>query len=130
MKIDQVHERLLRSLERERGRVEIYDAAIRCAVDQDLTQEWRALRDKSQKEVTALEAACAELDVRPEREIAGLRVIRQMSASLVGVMRLALEAGDRAAAELVACECLVLAETKPHLGPESTGRAAFRSSAA
>ena len=37
-----------------------------------------------------------------------------VGAALVEAMKVALSAGDPAAAELVACECVVLAETKDH----------------
>ena len=39
-------------------------------------------------------------------------------------MTMALQAGDPAAAELVACECVVLAETKDHADWELIGKCA------
>ena len=43
---------------------------------------------------------------------------------LVVAMKMALAAGDPAAAELVACECVVLAETKDHADWELIGECA------
>jgi hypothetical protein len=42
------------------------------------------------------------------------RTMAPNGPSLVEAMKLALEAGEPAAAELVACECVVIAETKDH----------------
>jgi len=58
--------------------------------------------------------------------------VRHVGGALVQAMKLALAAGDRSAAQLVACECVVLAETKDHLdwelikkcGEHLTGKAA------
>ena len=44
--------------------------------------------------------------------------------ALVSAMKMALAAGDPAAAELVACECVVLAETKDHADWELIGACA------
>src|SRR5690606_23375144 len=44
----------------------------------------------------------------------GRKVVHHLGESLVKAMEMALQAGKPAAAELVACECVVLAETKDH----------------
>jgi hypothetical protein len=44
----------------------------------------------------------------------GCKVVEHTGKSLVVAMKMALAAGDPAAAELVACDCVVLAETKDH----------------
>jgi len=44
--------------------------------------------------------------------------VRHIGESLVEAMRMARSAGDPEAAQLVACECVVLAETKDHLNWE------------
>jgi hypothetical protein len=54
----------------------------------------------------------------PEAETPGRRVVRHIGESLVKAMELALQAGSPEAAELVACECIVEAETKDHLNWE------------
>ena len=54
----------------------------------------------------------------------GRKVVQHLGQSLVQAMEMALEAGDAAAAELVACECVVLAETKDHTNWELIGHVA------
>jgi len=49
-------------------------------------------------------------------------VVRHLGQSLVKAMEMALQAGKAEAAQLVACECVVLAETKDHLDWELIGK--------
>ena len=44
----------------------------------------------------------------------GRQIVKHNGTALVKAMKVALAAGNPAAAELVACECVVLAETKDH----------------
>jgi len=115
MKNSQVEELVLQSLEHELGGVQVYQTALKCVVHPNLKNEWKKYLDETQGHVTALEGACAALGLDPKRETPGRAVVRHVGGALVGAMELALSAGDPAAAELVACECVVLAETKDHL---------------
>jgi hypothetical protein len=54
----------------------------------------------------------------PETETPGRLVVRHIGESLVKAMEMALQVGPPEAAELVACECVVEAETKDHLNWE------------
>ena len=54
----------------------------------------------------------------------GRQVVGHIGKALVAAMEMALKAGDKAAAELVACECVVLAETKDHTNWELIGHVA------
>jgi hypothetical protein len=49
-------------------------------------------------------------------------VVRHLGQALVKAMQMALQAGKPEAAQLVACECVVLAETKDHLDWELIGK--------
>jgi hypothetical protein len=111
----QVAELVLQSLEHELGGVRVYQTALKCAVHPGLKNEWKKYLEETRGHVTALEGACAALDLDPKRETPGRAVVRHLGGALVSAMELALSAGDPAAAELVACECVVLAETKDHL---------------
>jgi len=51
-------------------------------------------------------------------------VVEHTGKSLIAAMKMALSNGDAAAAELVACDCVVLAETKDHLDWELIGKCA------
>jgi len=57
-----------------------------------------------------------------ETEIGGVQVYH-IGESLVKAMEMAMEAGDASAAQVVAAECVVQAETKDHLNWELIGQA-------
>ena len=54
----------------------------------------------------------------------GCQIVQHTGKSLVVAMKMALAANDPPAAELVACECVVLAETKDHADWELIGECA------
>jgi hypothetical protein len=60
----------------------------------------------------------------PAAQTAGRAVVRHLGASLVAAMEMALADAPLGAAELVATECVTLAETKDHLNWELLGEAA------
>jgi len=55
-----------------------------------------------------------KLGLDPNEETPGREVVRNIGEALVSSMQLALSEGDRGAAQLVAAEAVVLAETKDH----------------
>src|SRR6185436_3826855 len=65
-----------------------------------------------------------------EEQSPGRQIVHDMGVALVAAMEAALAAGDPAAAQLVACECVTLAETKDHLNWELIGQAAKKLSGA
>jgi hypothetical protein len=115
MKIEQVQQLILQSLEHELGGIQVYTTALTCAVHPGLKKEWTKYLDETREHVSALEGVCTAMGIDSEQETPGRAVVRLVGGALVDAMKLALSAGDRAAAELVACECVVLAETKDHL---------------
>jgi hypothetical protein len=131
MKVEQVEKLILQSIEHELGGIKVYQMALTCAVHPGLKKEWQKYLDETRGHVSALEEVCAAIGIDPEREIPDRAIVRHVGGALVEAMKLALSAGDRAAAELVACECVVLAETKDHLdweliskcGEHMTGKA-------
>ena len=61
----------------------------------------------------------SKLGLDPEVQTPGRQVVQHIGESLVQAMQMALASGgEPEAAELVACECVVLAETKDHLNWE------------
>jgi hypothetical protein len=120
----QIAELVLQSLEHEVGGVKVYETAIKCARNQDLRKEWKEYLEQTRTHVTALEAVCAALGLDPKRETNGRKIVRHLGGALVEAMNLALAGGDPAAAEIVACECVVLAETKDHLDWTLIGKCA------
>jgi rubrerythrin len=120
----QLKELLLQSLEHERGGVKVYEAALKCAVNEDLTEEWDKYLQQTQHHVEVLTDVCETLHLDPEEQTHGCKIIRALGVSLVKAMDDALSGRDREAAQIVACECVVLAETKDHLDWELIGQAA------
>jgi rubrerythrin len=124
MKTKQVEELVLQSLEHEMGGVQVYETAVGCAVNKDLKGEWQRYLEQTRTHVSALQTVCKALDLDPKRETPGREVVRGLGQALVAAMKKAKTAGEPAAAELVACECVVIAETKDHLDWELLGKCA------
>ncbi len=124
MDMQRLEELLLQSLEHELGGVQVYTKALECAQNADLKQEWQEYLTQTQQHVATLEGVCSSLGVDPKRETPGRSVVRHVGAALVQAMDLALQGGDPIAAELVACESVVLAETKDHADWQLLGKCA------
>jgi rubrerythrin len=117
-------ELLLQSLEHERGGVLVYQTALECVRNSDLRQEWEKYLDQTRRHVDVLTDTCRTLGLDPGERTPGCAVVHHTGTSLVIAMKMALAAADPAAAELVACECVVLAETKDHADWELIGECA------
>lgn len=117
-----IEELLLQSLEHEIGGTKVYQQAIACAVNPELKQEWKHYLEQTEQHVTVLTKLCQALGMDPKKETPGRAVVRHLGAALVEAMRMASASGDRAAAQLVACECVVNAETKDHLDWQLIGK--------
>ncbi|HYJ09189.1 MAG TPA: hypothetical protein VEX18_09265 [Polyangiaceae bacterium] len=124
MNTKQVAELVLQSLEHELGGVKVYATALSCAQNPDLRKEWQEYLEQTKEHVSALETVCKALGLDPKQETPGRQVVRHLGAALVQAMELAAKAGEPAAAELVACECVVLAETKDHADWQLLGKCA------
>jgi len=124
MKTEQLNELLYQSLETELGGVQIYTTALRCVVNEDLKEEWEEYLEQTQNHVRIVEQTIQALGLDTEKETPGRQVVRHIGESLVKAMEMALKAGNPAAAQLVAAECVTLAETKDHLNWELLGEAA------
>ncbi len=119
-----VEELLLQSLEHEMGGEKIYQSALTCAINADLKEEWEQYLEETQKHSAALREICSEMSIDPERETSGRKVVRSVGKALNDAIHQAKSAGNAEAAELVAAECVTLAETKDHLHWELLGRCA------
>ena len=64
------------------------------------------------------------MGLKPDQDTPGQQIVRHIGASLVQAMEMALKAGKPDAAQLVACECVVLAETKDHMDWSLIGQCA------
>jgi rubrerythrin len=124
MKKEQLNELLYQALETELGGVQVYTTALRCAVNEDLKEEWEKYLEQTENHVRIVEETMTKLGLDLEAETPGRQVVRHTGESLVKAMELALQAGDKPAAQLVAAESVALAETKDHLNWHLIGAAA------
>jgi rubrerythrin len=117
MKTEQVTELLYQALETEKGGVQIYETALKCVVNRDLKKEWDEYLEQTRNHEQILLDVMRKLGLDPETETPGRKVVRHIGESLVQAMGMALQEAPHTA-QLVACECIVLAETKDHLNWE------------
>jgi len=127
MNDEQLNQLLYEALETEMGGVQVYETAIRCAVNEDLKEEWEEYHEQTQKHEQIVRELFGKLGLDPEKETPGRQVVRHIGESLVKAMEMALEAGKPEAAQIVAAECVVEAETKDHLNWELIAEVAEKS---
>jgi hypothetical protein len=118
---EQFNELLYQALETERGGVQIYETAIQCAVNEELKSEWEEYLEQTRNHERILLEVFQQLGLDPVTESPGRAVVRHLGESLVKAMKMAQKAAPPEAAQLVAAECVVLAETKDHLNWELIG---------
>ncbi|MBV8692926.1 MAG: hypothetical protein JOY57_14795 [Actinobacteria bacterium] len=126
MNDEQVHELLLQALETELGGVQVYETALRCVKNDDLRKEFQEYHQQTTKHVEIVTGVVKAFGLDPNQQTPGRAVVHHIGASLVKAMEMALSEGPPEAAELVACECVALAETKDHLNWELLGEVAKR----
>ena len=124
MERSQVDELVYQALETEMGGVKVYRMAVRCAQHPELKEEWEKYLEQTENHERIVLGVCEALGLDPEKQTPGRQIVRHKGAALVGAMELALKAGDLAAAQLVAAECVVDAETKDHQNWELIGQVA------
>jgi len=124
MDTKQFAELILQSLEHELGGLQVYETALKCVVNDELREEWEKYLEETRSHVETLTTVCRSLEIDASEETPGRSVVRHLGEALVDAMDLALASGTPEAAELVACECVVIAETKDHLNWELIGKCA------
>jgi rubrerythrin len=130
MNQEQLNELLYQALETELGGVEIYTTALECVQNEDLKEEWEKYLEQTKTHVETVQNVMAELSLDPSTETPGRKVVRHIGQSLVQAMEMALKEGEPEAAEIVAAECISLAETKDHMNWELLGEAAKKAKGA
>jgi len=108
---DLLHE----ALETEIGGVEIYRAALKCADHDDLRREWEKYLAQTEQHVVQLRDLCKSLGLDPDQDTPGRQIVRVVGKALVSTIHLAAGSVSRPRAQIVAAECVTLAETKDHL---------------
>jgi len=121
---EQVSDLLYQALETELGGVQVYQAALRCALRDDLKDEWTKYLEQTQNHVRLMRDVLEAAGLNPAQETPGRRVVRHIGESLVAAIDMASQNAPPAAAQIVAAECVVLAETKDHANWELIGKLA------
>src|SRR4029078_1668926 len=120
---------LFQALETEKGGVQVYTAALRCALNKDLREEWNKYLEQTKTHVQICTEMIRQLGLDPETETPGRQVVLYLGTSLVKTSELALRCADPQAAQIVAAECVTLAETKDHLNWSLIGQLVKNSTA-
>jgi len=119
---EQVHDLLFQSLETELGGVQVYTAALECAQNEDLRDEWSKYLEQTERHVEIMEEVLQKFGLDPDLETPSRTVVRHIGQSLVKAIELARQSAPPEAAQLVAAECVVHAETKDHMNWELIGK--------
>ncbi len=123
---EQFHDLLYQALETELGGVQIYEAAVPCTQNDDLRGEWDRYLDQTRHHVELVEEALRAFGLDPATETPGRQVVRHTGEALVKAIALARSDATPAQAQVVAAECVTLAETKDHLNWELIGQVVTR----
>src|SRR5262245_20902588 len=124
MKDQELHDLLYQALQTEQGGIEVYTKALELAVNPDVRAEWEEYLEQTRNHERVVLQVFETLGLDPNKETPSRGVVRHIGKSLVAAMELAKKAGKPAAAEIVAAECIVHAETKDHANWELLGKAA------
>jgi rubrerythrin len=119
-----IAELLYQALETEKGGVQIYTTALRCALNKELREEWNKYLEQTKTHVQVVSDILTDMNLDLNTETPGRKIVRHIGDSLVQAMEMALRGPDIAAAQIVAAECVTLAETKDHLNWELIGEIA------
>jgi len=124
----QLKELVLQSLEHERGGIKVYETALQCVLNEDLKEEFSRYLDQTRNHERVLIQVCSKLGWNPEEPSPGRQIVHALGQSLVQAMQTARSQAPREAAEVVACECVLLAETKDHADWELLSKCAEKAS--
>lgn len=109
----QIEDLLYQALETELGGVEIYRLAILCAKNAELKEEWTKYLAQTERHVEVVRGIFEALGLDSEATTPGRQIVRDKGKALLSAMQKALKDAPQAA-QIVAAECVVDAETKDH----------------
>jgi len=110
----QLKELVLQSLVHERGGVLVYKAALEAAVEPQLREEWIKYLAQTERHVGILAKVCVSLGLDPGELTPSCQIVHNNGRALVIAIKAALAASNPVAAQLIACDSVLLAETKDH----------------
>lgn len=105
---------LYQALETEQGGIKVYQTAITCAVNKDLREEWKEYLEETRTHEKVLLNVFKEFGLDPDARPPSRDIVGGIGDALVASMEKAKATVTPEQAELVACEAVVLAETKDH----------------
>jgi rubrerythrin len=97
---EQLNQLLYEALETEMGGVLVYKTAIRCAVNDDLKQEWKEYLEQTQKHGQVVRELLNKFKLDPDTDTPGRKIVRHIGESLMKAMEMALKAGKPEAAQI------------------------------
>ncbi|HEY5955988.1 MAG TPA: hypothetical protein VIV60_05520 [Polyangiaceae bacterium] len=112
---------LYQLLETELGGVQVYQAALHCAINEDLRDEWKKYLSETKHHVEIARSLLEEFGLDPDAEVPARLPVRNIGLALVDAMAVAREGSSAEVAQLTAAECVVEAETKDHMNWELVG---------
>ena len=75
---NQLNGLILQSLEHERGGVQVYETAVKAAVNDDLREEWTEYLEQTRRHVQILEGVCRKFELDPEEASPGRQIVRDL----------------------------------------------------
>ena len=123
----QSEELLYQALETEMGGVEVYRLAVLCARNEDLKEEWTRYLAQTERHVEIVRGIFEKIGLDAEATTPGRLIVRDKGKGLVSAMQKALKDAPQAA-QIVAAECVVDAETKDHANWQLIGALAEKAS--
>ena len=121
---EQIENLLYEAYETELGGIQVYANAVECAKNDDLKEEWEKYLEQTRRHEEILRNVFETLGMDLEKDTPGRRIVRHHGEGLVKAIEMARNEGDEDAAQIVAAECIVLAETKDHQNWELIGEVA------
>lgn len=114
MNREHFNELLYQAMETELGGEQVYLKALECAQNDDLRKEWQKYLEETREHQEILQRIFDAAGLDRDTESPGRKVVRYKGQALIGAMDMALAEAGPDAAELVAAESVVEAETKDH----------------
>lgn len=107
-----VRELLERALELARAGVRVYEAALGCAVRDQLEEQWQGDLSQIRRHERALRTAALSLGVDPEAETSLRLLVRRQAGALIGALEEGSEKAPQDEAERLAAECVLEWESR------------------
>ena len=104
MKNEQVYQLLYEALETEIGGVLVYKTAIRCALNDELKEEWEKYLDQTENHERIIRELLGKFELDPDMETPGRKIVRHIGESLVKAMELALTTATRLTTTFDTCQ--------------------------